>query len=140
MGNDNGLRAVVRLTLSAVFLNPTDCRVIGLRWSFPCVFVLEVVVWPLGIAWSTRGPCSSVVRSDLVSNEDWILARNSRNFQTAGGEHLVGGQRGVFVRLSFTGSCHEPSGSLVSCKSWLYEAAISQDAVLSYEFLCDFSA
>ena len=49
------------------------------------------------------GAMFSVVRSDLVSACNWFPAKHPRSFQTASGEFLVGGQRGVFVNLSFSG-------------------------------------
>ena len=49
------------------------------------------------------GAMFSVVRSDLVLLDDWLPANHPRTFQTASGDSLPGGQRGVFVNLSFSG-------------------------------------
>ena len=78
----------------------------------------------------------SVVRPDVVPPGGWEVAREPRNFQTASGDPLPGGQRGVVASLSFQGTREgKPAGWPVKCRAWLHEASIAQDAILSYEFL-----
>ena len=82
------------------------------------------------------GAMFSVVRPDSVPAGVWEAARVPRQFQTASGEHLPGGQKGISVQLSFhcssDGHLH---GRAIKCRTWLYEAGIAQDAILSYDFL-----
>ena len=62
----------------------------------------------------------SVVRPDVVP---WCLGscQEPRNFQTASGDPLPGGQRGVVASLSFQGTREgKPAGWPVKCRAWLY--------------------
>lgn len=78
----------------------------------------------------------NLVRGSLIPEELWQRASKPLRFQTASGELLQGGQRGLVVPVSFKArTARRAIGRSITKDLWFYEGDISFDCILSFRFL-----